>query len=225
MAQETTNLWRLARKFGGYITSSAVNTRLENTRLAPLNSDSLTQINSYAVENQVTLRVPIQNLDTALLLISKQYYFLENHQIKAEDITLHLVDNQLKAKLFTKSSKRMEQAIEQKGENLQEISQAEKDNADKQEQGINHQLLKLDLLDRVAFATIEIQFYQMPLSITEKIENPATDRYEPSFEAQLSDSLKLGWKLLLALIVNVAKIWFLIPIFIGAYWAYRKYYR
>ncbi len=221
----TTQLWRLARQFDGFVASSDVTTHLIETRLMPLSADSLTKLNTYSVQNQVIMRVPIQHLDTTLLEISKMYRFLENHQIRAEDVTLQLVGNQLKAKLFAKTSQKIDQAVEKKGEKLEEITQAEQQSASHQGQAIHQQINKLDILDKVAFARIEIRFYQESLTDAEVIENPNTDRYEPSFETQFTDSLNIGWKLLQALFIYLAKIWFLIPLGAGAYWAYRKYGR
>lgn len=219
----TTQIWRLANKFEGFITSSLVTTNLISTRFVFLSTDSLTKVSSYAVQNKVVLRVPIEHLDTTLLEISKMYGFLENHQIKAEDVTLTLLDNQLKTRLFTKTSHKIAQATDQKGGNLEEITQAVEENEGRQAQIISQQINKLDLLDKVAFAKIEINFYQEPLTITEVVENPETNRYELSFENQLTDSLKFGWQMLSFLIINLAKIWFMFPIAAGAYWAYRKY--
>jgi hypothetical protein len=220
----TTQLWQLAHKFEGYITASDLTTSILSTRFMPLSTDSLVKINNYMVENQVVLCMPVQHLDTALLELSLLYYFLENHHIKAEDVTLNLANNQLKAKLFAKTSQKIAQAIDKKGEKLEEITQAEQQSADRQAQAIHEQLTKLDLLDKVAFAQIEIHFYQEPLTLSEKIENPETDKYEPSFEQQLTESLKIGWHLLLALVIHLAKIWFLLPVIAFAYWVYKKYF-
>jgi hypothetical protein len=60
------------------------------------------------------LRVPISNLDTTLLELSKRYYFLAHHRINAEDVTFSLIETQLKTNLFNKTSNRLEQSIDKK---------------------------------------------------------------------------------------------------------------
>ena len=171
----------------------------------------------------MTIRVPRAKLDTTLRDIARNIDFLDYRVIKAEDVALKLLTNNLTQKRVAKTETRITNAIDEKGKKLKETTQAEELLINKQEQADNAKVSNLSLKDQIAFSTIVINLYQHQeqkhamLANTKEIKN-----YEPNFGSKFIDSTAFGWEVLQGIVLVIVKLWAVILIVICIYIAFKK---
>lgn len=112
-------------KFGGFVTFTDLKSEIIEKNETKVSQDSTLITTKYAVTNDITIRVPNTRLDTILKTIAKQIDFLDYRIIKADDVSLKLLSNQLTQKRGENSEKRLEKAIESKGKKLDNVIEAE----------------------------------------------------------------------------------------------------
>ena len=102
------------QKFGGFVTYTNLQSTIQNQIKTKISQDSTLETTKYTVENNITIRVPNTQLDTVIKSIAKQIDFLDFRVIKADDVSLKLLSNQLSQKRSTHTEKRVEKAIDEK---------------------------------------------------------------------------------------------------------------
>jgi hypothetical protein len=186
--------------------------------------DSTLQTIRYNVENDITIRVPNKRLDTVIKSIAKQIDFLDYRIIKADDVSLKILSNQLTQTRSVNNEKRIEKAIDTKGKKINDIMEAENTLANKKEQNDNTKLDNLSIQDQVNFSTLTIKIYQNE-SVKQEIIASTKDSnfYKPNIGIRILDSLKSGWYVLINIIVFLFEIWWLLVFTIGGFFLYKKY--
>ena len=211
---------------GGFVTFTNLASTIDNTSNTQVSEDSTLETTFYNVTNTMTIRVPNNKLDTTLKEIAKNVDYLDYRIIKADDVALQLLSNELTQKRATKNEARVVNAIDTKGKKLGEITDAETTLVNKQEAADNARIANLSLLDQVSFSTITINIYQKQTLKRELIcNNKSTKEYEPNFGIKVMESLQYGWDMLETIIVSVVKLWGLILLGLITYLIYRKYGR
>ena len=210
-------------KFGGFVTYTNLQSTISEKNEVKISQDSTLEITKYAVENNITIRVPNTQMDTVIKTIAKQIDFLEYRVIKADDVSLQLLSNQLKEKREANQEKRLTKAIDSKGKKLNEVVQAENDLNQKSEQKDNSKLENISLADQVNFSTLTLQIYQRETIKKEMIANEK--QYRQGFGSKIIDGLKNGWYLIEGIIAIIAQLWSIILIGILGYFGYKKYFQ
>ncbi|HKO78680.1 MAG TPA: DUF4349 domain-containing protein, partial [Flavobacterium sp.] len=191
-----------------------------------ISQDSTLETTRYNVENNITIRVPNKRLDTVIKTIAKQIDFLDYRIIKADDVSLKILSNQLSQKRSSTNEKRVEKAIDTKGKKIKDIMEAENNLASQKEQNDNSKLENLSIQDQINFSTLTIQIYQHESVKQEMIANTKDyNYYKPNIGIRIIDSLKTGWYVLLDVIVFIIEIWWLLFITIGGFFLYKKYFK
>jgi hypothetical protein len=230
VAKSTTLIENTTNKFGGLVTNSnleSITTLRDETQFS---QDSTLVTTKYRVETNMTLRVPNTKLDTVVKAIAKEIDFLDVRVIKAHDVSLQLLSNQLAQNRNSQQQKRIEKAIDNtrdegelsgaKGKKLGQIMDAEDQLAGKNEDYDNAKLSNLALKDQVAFSTVTLKIYQPETTRKELVASDVTPR--PNIGLQLLDSLKTGWYILETLLAFVVQLWSLILIVLVALVIYKK---
>lgn len=189
-----------------------------------MSPDSTLVTTKYIVENNITIRVPNTRLDTVIKTIAKQIDFLDYRLIKADDVTLQLLSNQMAQNRSNTSERRIEKAIDNKGTKLNSIIDAEDHLDDKKLQNDATKIENLSIKDQVNFSTLTLQIYQRESVKQEMIANEKSiNTYRPNIGLQIWDSLKTGWFMLENIIAFVVQLWGLALIAILGYFGYRRY--
>jgi hypothetical protein len=184
-------------KFGGFVIYTNLESNIFNEDKTKISPDSTLVTTKFRVENNITIRVPNTKLDTVLKTIAKQIHFLNYRVIKAEDVSLQLLSNQMAQKRSATAEQRLANAIDSKGKKLNDITDAEENLEAKKEQNDVSKIQNLSLRDQVDFSTITLNIYQDESSIQEMIANEKSiNSYRPNIGLQIVDSLKTGWFLL-----------------------------
>ena len=214
----------IVNRQGGFITLTNLASNVDNVSNAQVSEDSTLETTYYNVTNSITIRVPNNKLDTTLKEIARNIDYLDYRIIKADDVALQILSNELTQKRAAKNETRLANAIDSKGKKLNETSAAEEVLLSKQEAADNAKIANLSLLDQVNFSTINIIIYQRQTQKREMIcTNKSTKEYEPNFGIKILSSLTYGWDILESFIVFVVKLWGLFLLGLIAFLVYRTY--
>lgn len=214
----------LTIKQGGFVTYTSLNSQVENVINTPVTADSTLETTYYSVTNNMTIRVPNTKLDTILKLISQHIDFLDYRIIKAEDVALQILSNNLTQKRVARNEERITKAIDNRGKKLKETTAAEELLINKQEQADNAKISNLAINDQVNFSTVNLILYQRQTIKRELIANDKNiDAYEPGFGKKVVSALKTGWDILESILLFICSMWGLVIFGVVIYFLYRKY--
>ena len=224
VVKSTYDIEDIVNRQGGFVTLTNLSSIVDNVSSTQVSEDSTLETSFYNVTNTITIRVPNTKLDTTLKEIARNIDFLDYRVIKADNVALQLLSNELIQKRAAKNETRLAKAIDTKGIKLNETSTAEELLLNKQEAADNAKIANLSLLDQVNYSTININIYQRQSLKRELIcNNKSTKEYEPNFGIKVVQSLTYGLDILESIIVFVAKLWGLILLGLIAFIVYRKY--
>jgi seryl-tRNA(Sec) selenium transferase len=149
---------------------------------------------------------------------------MEYRVIKAEDVSLNLMEKELSQKRLDAYDKRVSKAIDEKGNKLDETTNAENNLLDKQIQADQNKIENLKLEDQVNYSTLKIFIYQR-----EKIHREMTvnykniSSYKPNVFIRILDAFLDSLQIFEEILLFIVRIWFVFVIAIVGYILYRKY--
>lgn len=224
VSKSTDAIENATRKYGGFVASSALESTINKQFSTKISQDSTLETTRYTVENKMQLRVPNAQFDTVVKTIAREIAFLDSRNIKADDVALQLLSNELAQQRSASHQQRLENAIDAKGKKLNQITDAEvkvdETGADRDSKKIENMALQ----DQVNFSTLTLHVYQRETAKQEMVANEKdASAYQPQLGLQLVDSIKSGWYILESLLVFVVQIWSLIVLGIMIYWGIKKY--
>jgi hypothetical protein len=222
--KSTYDIEDITNRQGGFVTYTNLTSDINNVTTIAVSADSTLETTYYTVTNSIKIRVPNTKLDTTLKEISRNIDYLDYRIIKAEDVALQILSNNLIQKRSAKNQERLTNAIDKKGKKLNETTNADELLLDKQEQSDNAKISNLSLTDQIKFSTINIFIYQRQTFKRELILNDKNvDAYDPSFGSKVLESLKFGWDILETFLVFLTRLWGLFLFAILVYIIYKKY--
>jgi hypothetical protein len=224
VAKSTYAIEDATTKFGGFVTYTNLQSNIHNEDRTKVSQDSTLVTTKYKVDNNITIRVPNTKMDTVIKTIAKQIHFLDYRIIKADDISLQMLSNELAQKRSNSSEKRLANAIDSKGKKLNQIVDAEATLDAKIEQNDASKLQNLSLQDQVNFSTLTLNIYQDESIKQEMVANEKSiNAYRPNIGLQIWDSVKTGWFMLENIISFVVVLWpFALIGFLG-FLGYKKF--
>ena len=221
--QSTYDIENITNRNGGFVTYTNLTSIINNVTKIAVSNDSSLETTYYTVSNSITLRIPNTKLDTTLKEIANNIDYLDYRIIKAEDVALQILSNNLIQKRSLKNEQRLIKAIDNNGKKLNDLVAAEEILLNKQQQADNAKISNLSLTDQINFSTINLTIYQRQTINRELIFNDKTiDSYEPGFRSRLLDALNFGWHMLETFIVFLTKLWALLLFTILIYFIYKK---
>lgn len=206
--QTTQRIHDLTNKYGGYVSSMSLRSEPSVSKKIQISADSLVEVEEFIVRNELTIRVPNQQLDSLLREVFKMVDYWDNCELKTDDASLLLLSNSLKIKRLESFSNRNKVNIDKKKGNITIASEAEKDVLIHENQADNYKVDQQSIEDRVNFSVVNFQIYQaesIQKTAIPDIKNIEPDR--PNIFLQVGDSLKDGWFVLENLLVFLVKFW------------------
>lgn len=208
---------------GGFVTQTNLQSTVLERIETKISQDSLLETTKYAVENNLTIRVPNAKLDTVISVISRQIDFLDFRVIKADDVSIQLLSNQLAQNRSIKKEKRLEKAIDTKGTKLKSIIDAEDKLGDQVEQNDAKKIENLSLEDQVNFSTLSIQIYQRDSFRQELVPNEKSkNAYRPALWIEIKDAFLSGWYLIESILTFLMQLWSIILLLFIGWLLYKK---
>jgi Domain of unknown function (DUF4349) len=223
VANSTEQIENATNKFGGFVTYTKLESNINDKTETRVSQDSILETVKYTVSNTITIRIPNTKLDTLIKTIAKEIDFLDTRLIKADDVTLQLLSNEMARKRSASSQKRIENAVDNKGKKLNQIIDAEENLNQKKEDSDNKALENLSLIDQVNYSTLSMQIYQR-----ESIKNTLfaseknINKYRPHLGMQIWDSVKTGWYMLESIIAFVVQLWAILLMFFIGWLGYKR---
>ena len=224
VAKSTYAIEDATTKFGGFVTYTNLQSNIHSEDRTKVSQDSTLVTTKYKVDNNITIRVPNTKMDTVVKTIAKQIHFLDYRIIKADDVSLQMLSNELAQKRSNSSEKRLANAIDSKGKKLNQIVDAEATLDVKKEQNDASKLQNLSLQDQVNFSTLTLNIYQDESIKQEMVANEKNiNAYRPNIGLQIWDSVKTGWFMLEHIISFIVVLWpFALIGFLG-FFGYKKF--
>ncbi|UGS22117.1 DUF4349 domain-containing protein [Flavobacterium cyclinae] len=211
-------------KFGGFVTFTKLESNIYSVDKTKVSQDSTLVTTKYKVDNNITIRVPNTKMDTVIKTIAKQIHFLDYRIIKADDVSLQMLSNELAQKRSNSSEKRLENAIDSKGKKLNQVVKAEETLDAKKEQNDASKMQNLSLQDQVNFSTLTLNIYQDESIKQEMVANEKSiNAYRPNIGLQIWDSVKTGWFMLEHIIAFVVVLWPFALIGLLGFLGYKKF--
>lgn len=223
VANSTEQIENATNKFGGFVTYTNLESNINDKTETRVSQDSILETVKYTVSNTITIRIPNTKLDTLIKTIAKEIDFLDTRLIKADDVTLQLLSNEMARKRSASSQKRIENAVDNKGKKLNQIIDAEENLNQKKEDTDNKTLENLSLIDQVNYSTLSMQIYQR-----ESIKNTLfaseknINKYRPHLGMQIWDSVKTGWYMLESIIAFVVQLWAILLLFFIGWLGFKR---
>lgn len=222
--QTTYKIEDITSRLGGFVTYTHLTSQINNHSITKISADSSLESTSYTVINYITIRVPNIRLDSTLKSIAPLVDYMDHRTIKADDIGLQLLSNQLSEQRVKRHEKRLTDAIDNRGKKLRETTEAEENLIYKQEVADNAMIANLSLMDQVQYSTITISLYQSEVTKKALIANEKNiEIYQAGFGTKLMESIYDGWKILEAFLLFIAQFWGLLLVGIVVFAAFRKY--
>lgn len=208
VAKSTYAIEDATTKFGGFVTYTNLQSNIHSEDRTKVSQDSTLVTTKYKVDNNITIRVPNTKMDTVIKTIAKQIHFLDYRIIKADDVSLQMLSNELAQKRSNSFEKRLANAIDSKGKKLNQVVKAEETLDAKKEQNDASKLQNLSLQDQVNFSTLTLNIYQDESIKQEMVANEKSiNAYRPNIGLQIWDSVKTGWFMLENIVSFIVVLW------------------
>jgi hypothetical protein len=220
----TYRIEEIVRRHGGYVSYTNLQSLINYVTTTPVSADSSLEATWFTIVNNMVLRVPDEHLDTTLKDLAPLVGFLDFRTIKAADVSLQLLANQLSQKRLKKYNERMTDAIDDKGKKLRETTDGEENLLSRQEQQDNALIAALTMQDQIEMSTINLNIYQRSTLKRELIPNDKNmEAYEPGLGSRIAEGLHTGWRGIEAILIFFARIWGLIAVIVITFIVYRRY--
>jgi len=220
----TYNIEDIVSQQGGFVTSTNLASAVDNVTSVPISADTTLETTYYTVTNDMVIRVPNTKLDTTLKAIANLVDFLDSRVIKADDVSLQILANNLSQRRIAKYASRLTNAIDNRGKKLSETTDAEETLSDEEEQADNANITNRSLTEQIKYSTITLSIYQRQSVKRELIANDKNiEAYKPRLGNQLIESFEYGWQILETLIVFLARFWGLFLFAAAGYAVYKAY--
>lgn len=220
--KSTYDIEDITARIGGFVTYTNLTSNAFSTETKEISLDSSVIVTHFIVTNSIIIRVPNTKLDTTLKQISRNIVYLDSRVIKADDVALQLLSNNLTIRRSDKNEARLKTAIDNRGKKLNETTSAEELLLNKQEQADNARIANLSLKDQINFSTINLTIYQNQGVNYEKIAREKK-QYEPGFGYRILDSLSYGWSIFEDIIVFLLNLWGLLVLGVIGFLGYKLY--
>ena len=224
--QSTYDIEDITGRQGGFVILTNLVSNIDYVTTTAISEDSSLESTHSTLSNTMTIRVPNIKLDTTLKEIARNIGWLDYRVIKADDVSLQLLTNDLTQVRSTKTEHRLTKAKDSKTAKLQETVGGEEILASSEEQSDNAKVANLSLKDQVRFSTVNLSIYQRQTNTREMIFNEKNlKEYEPGFGSKLVEALKNGGEIFETFILFIARLWALILVAVLAYIMLKKYGR
>lgn len=203
----TFQIEKITAKFGGYVSYTGLQSTIDNVKHTKVSDDSTLVTTYYTVHNNMTLRVPSENLDSTLRTLGSLVVFLDYRNISVQDVTLMILRERLAARRLNGSTRRLENLADDNGK-IRDRAAVEESIYNKQTMADESMLRTLELKDQIALSTVNLDIYQNQAWSQEMIANEKSiDAYKPGFFHDIGQALEKGWSGLKSVVVALFHLW------------------
>ncbi|MCU0417395.1 MAG: DUF4349 domain-containing protein [Cytophagaceae bacterium] len=220
--QSAIHIEKIAVQMGGYVATSEISNENKYQTETPISADSTLESITYTTIGNITIRVPVQNLDSTLRAIGPHIDFLDYRKISADDVKLSLLMNELAQKRARQPIEEEVISIKGKDSSIIERKKTKLPSAYDQSLADEAKIANLKLKKDMAFSTVTIYLYQRSDTKRWKVVNEKNIRsFEPGFTSQLWDAVVFGWTIVQSIIIFLTKIWGIVLLLILSWFGFK----
>ncbi len=157
----------------------------------------------YRIENILTLKIPADQFDNALAVLTNEVEKLNEKKITSQDVTGEYIDTKSRIEAKKQVRQRYMDLLKQAG-NMEEILNVQSEINEIQEE-IESATGRISYLGHAAaFSTISLTYYQV-------LDPSAKDNREPGWGTKLGSAFRSGWNWTGELFVGLVSVW---PLFL-----------
>ena len=168
----------------------------------------------YKIENTITIKVPVDQFDNAVNLITASVREINEKKISSEDVTTQVIDT--RSRLEAKKQVRLRYLdLLKQAKNMEEILNVQSEINGIQEE-IESAAGRIEYLSHSSsFSTINLTFFQV-------LNATAKDTDKISFGTKLGAAFKNGWSWVGEVFVGIVSIWPLLLMIFAGFIIYKK---
>jgi len=157
----------------------------------------------YKIENTLIIKIPVDQFDNALALLTSNVEKINERKISSQDVTAEFVDTKSRVEAKKQVRQRYMDLLKQ-AKNMEEILSVQSEINGIQEE-IESATGRIEYLGHSSsFSTIQLTYYQV-------LNSSAKDNSKPSFGKEIGNAFKTGLGWIVDLFIGLVSIW---PLFL-----------
>ena len=206
---------------GGFVVDNEISSQVQRVLSRPLAPGKRLELTEYSLQGQLTVRVPSERTQAFLRAVAAQMEFLDRRSFSARDAQFDLLRQQLASQRAQDEQRELGDAV-QAGGKLADRTDAIQSRGAARATRDEALIAQKEFEDRVAFSTITLSLRQdAQVRRAERVDVDAVFRDNgPGFFSRLGESLAVGWRAALDIVIALAALWplWLMVVAVGLAW-------
>ena len=209
---------------GGFVVDNEISSQVQRVLSRPLAPGKRLELTEYSLQGQLTVRVPSERTQAFLRAVAAQMEFLDRRSFSARDAQFDLLRQQLASQRAQDEQRELGDAV-QAGGKLADRTDAIQSRGAARATRDEALIAQKEFEDRVAFSTITLSLRQdAQVRRAERVDVDAVFRDNgPGFFSRLGESLSVGWRAALDIVIAQAALWPLWLTVVAAGVAWRRW--
>ena len=209
---------------GGFVVDNEISSQVQRVLSRPLAPGKRLELTEYSLQGQLTVRVPSERTQAFLRAVAAQMEFLDRRSFSARDAQFDLLRQQLASQRAQDEQRELGDAA-QAGGKLADRTDAIQSRGAARATRDEALIAQKEFEDRVAFSTITLSLRQdAQVRRAERVDVDAVFRDNgPGFFSRLGESLSVGWRAALDIVIALAALWPLWLTVVAAGVAWRRW--
>ncbi len=213
-------------KQGGFVVDNDIQAQVQRVQSRPIGHGKRLELSEYRLQGTLTVRVSSERTQVFLRAIASQMEFLDRRTFNARDAQFDLLRQQLARQRAQDAQQELGAAV-QAGGKLGDKADAIQARGEARTSRDEALIAQKEFEDRVAFSTITLSLGQdARIRSSERVDVEAVLRDNgPGFFSRLGESLAVGWRGGLDILVVLAAVWPLWLVALAGVLAWRRWRR
>ena len=209
---------------GGFVVDNKISSQVQRVLSRPLAPGKRLELTEYSLQGQLTVRVPSERTQAFLRAVAAHMEFLDRRSFSARDAQFDLLRQQLASQRAQDEQRELGDAV-QAGGKLADRTDAIQSRGAARATRDEALIAQKEFEDRVAFSTITLSLRQdAQVRRAERVDVDAVFRDNgPGFFSRLGESLSVGWRAALDIVIALAALWPLWLTVVAAGLAWRRW--
>ena len=209
---------------GGFVVDNEISSQVQRVLSRPLAPGKRLELTEYSLQGQLTVRVPSERTQAFLRAVAAHMEFLDRRSFSARDAQFDLLRQQLASQRAQDEQRELGDAA-QAGGKLADRTDAIQSRGAARATRDEALIAQKEFEDRVAFSTITLSLRQdAQVRRAERVDVDAVFRDNgPGFFSRLGESLAVGWRAALDIVIALAALWPLWLTVVAAGVAWRRW--
>ena len=217
--QASSKIENVAVRYHGLLTYTNLNSQIDKEEVSEISDDSQLVTVFYTVSNEINIKIPTQNLDSALKSISTLIDYLDYRIINVQDAGNDL----LRLQFLQERNKDFQNHVNNnKSNSNKDLLASQQSILVNREQSDESKISNLILSEKIRYSSIKLSIYQrqtLKRDVVINIKN--LQNYQPSLGRRILSAIKSGYQIFANIIVFFCGMWGVLLIIVIGYILYR----